>query len=243
MNARAKIGIGIVAGVVVIGIGIAAAVLLVSRLDRAIIGEVERSGREALGTDVSLGSVNLSLRETRAELHGLTVANLDGFDAPYALTADTISLDMNLESLTGDVVELDRVLVNGSDLYAEERGGTTNLGMLLERVRAADEPAQEAEPSERIMIRRFVMTNARVHLDSEQLDRDAVLELPEVVVENVGTGTGGVTYDEAAEALLGPVLAAARTAVRNQAGRALSDAASREIEEAAREELERLLDE
>jgi len=63
------------------------------------------------------------------------------------------------------------------------------------------------------------------------------LPLGDVVVGNIGSSTGGATYSEAAEAMLMPVIAAARTAaaarLRNAAGDALSEAARKELDEEA----------
>ena len=61
------------------------------------------------------------------------------------------------------------------------------------------------------------------------------MPLGDVVVGNIGSSTGGATYSEAAEAMLTPVIAAARAAaaarLRSAAGDALSDAARKELDE------------
>ncbi len=232
MKKRSKAAVGLLA------VALVAAWLYVSRLDRSIIDGVERAGREAFGTDVVLEAVDVSLGDRQATLRGLRVANVEGFDAPLALSIDSIALDIDLDTFAGDVVRLDEVLVEDGDLFAEERGGALNLATLLERVRRAEAGERETEPGPRLAIERFRISGARVHVESERLDGEGVLELPPIVVEDVGTASRGVTYGEAAEALLAPVLAAARSAFRERAGKALSDAAKREIEDAVREELE-----
>jgi hypothetical protein len=70
---------------------------------------------------------------------------------------------------------------------------------------------------------------------SEHLDKPEELELRDVVVDGIGSATAGATYSEAAEAMLMPILAAARSAaaerLRTAAGDAISEAARDELEE------------
>ena len=72
-------------------------------------------------------------------------------------------------------------------------------------------------------------------MTSEHLSKPEELPLADVVVRNIGTATGGATYSEAAEAMLMPVIEAARTAaaerLRSAAGEALSEAARKELDE------------
>ena len=68
-------------------------------------------------------------------------------------------------------------------------------------------------------------------LTSEHLSKPEELPLADVVVENIGSASGGATYSEAAEAMLMPIIAAARSAaaerLRSAAGEAVSDAAAK----------------
>jgi hypothetical protein len=86
-------------------------------------------------------------------------------------------------------------------------------------------------------VERFRVRNARVLLTSEHLRTPEELPLRDIVVENIGSATGGVPYSEAAEAMLLPILAAARSAaaerLRVAAVDAVSDAAREELDEEA----------
>jgi hypothetical protein len=85
--------------------------------------------------------------------------------------------------------------------------------------------------------------NASVLVSSEHLSTPEELPLRDIVVENIGSTAGGATYSEAAEAMLMPVLAAARSAaaerLRSAAGEAVSEAAREELEEESSELRER----
>ena len=62
------------------------------------------------------------------------------------------------------------------------------------------------------------------------------------VVDGIGRGSGGATYAQAAEAILGPILTAARSAPEERLRNAAADAAREAIEEEASEKLRDLLD-
>jgi hypothetical protein len=68
------------------------------------------------------------------------------------------------------------------------------------------------------------------------------LELDDVVVDGIGRSSGGATYTEATEAVLNPIVLAARAAVQNRLRDAAADAARDEVKEKVSERLEELLE-
>jgi hypothetical protein len=83
------------------------------------------------------------------------------------------------------------------------------------------------------------LSDARVLLTSEYLSEPEELQLRDIVVDDIGAATGGATYSEAAQAMLQPVLAAARTA----AGERLKAVAAGAASDAVRDELDEETDE
>ncbi len=142
MRRITRIAIGGVAGVV--AAALVASVVLVSRSDRVIVAAVGQSGPKAVGTELALGGVDFSLRGARATLRGFSARTVEGFDTPEAVTLGTVVVGM--DALAGNVPGRDEVVVEGGDVYAEERGRATNLDVMLERMRAPDESDDGAVP-------------------------------------------------------------------------------------------------
>lgn len=237
-----KIAVIAIAVVVVIVAGIG--VFVVTQLDRRVAEAVETYGAAATGTSVDVGGVDVSLTEGSGRLRRLTIGNPEGFSSDYALRIEGIDLEVDLSSLAGEVPVIREIVVDDAHLNAEQRGRSTNLTDIQRYMSdsgGAAEPAAGAEEG-RIIIDRFRLTNARVTVASELSDDSEVLELDDVVVEDVGRAAGGATYSEATEAVLGPILAAARSAVEGRLRDAASDAAREEIEEETEERLRDLLD-
>ena len=68
------------------------------------------------------------------------------------------------------------------------------------------------------------------------------LDLADVSIDGIGRASGGVTYEQAAEAVLDPILRATRNAVEARVHKAAEDAARDKTESAVRDRLEKSLE-
>jgi hypothetical protein len=228
----------IVVGILAL-IGLATAVALrygTGRLDGAVASAIERHGSALTGTTVDVDGVDLALSTGRVDLAGVTVGNPRGYDTDYAVRIGSAAVELDIGSLAGAVPVIEELILDGALINAEQRAAASNLTDIQQHATASSGEAPAGEPG-RIVVERFRVRNARVLLTSEHLRTPEELPLRDVVVENIGTATGGVTYSEAAEAMLLPVLSAARSAaaerLRVAAVDAVSDAAREELDEEA----------
>ena len=139
------------------------------------------------------------------------------------------------------------LLLEDAHINAEQRGDATNLTDIQRYVSASRRPSRRRHGrAGRIIIDRFRVTNARVTVTSELLSKPEDLELEDIVVTGIGRSAGGASYGEAAEAMLAPILAAARSAaqarVQSEAAEAVREELQEEVEEKAGEKLRELLD-
>lgn len=212
------------------------------RLDGVVASTVERYGSAVTGTDVSVDGVDLALTAGRAELAGVTIGNPRGYETDYAVHIGRASVELDVGSLAGDVPVIEEIVLDGALINAEQREAASNLTDIQQHATASSGEEPAGEPA-RIVVQRFRLADARVLLTSEYLNGPEELPLPDVVVEGIGSATGGATYSEAASAMLTPVLTAARTAVaarlREVAGEAVSQAAREELESESAELRER----
>jgi len=211
----------------------------VRQLNGVVASTVERHGRAVTGTPVRVGRVDLNLAGGRAGFTGLTIDNPSGYDTDYAVRVERADVTLDVASLAGAVPVVEELTLDGALINAEQRDAASNLTDIQRHATGASSGGDAGGEQGLIVIERFRLTNARVLLTSEHLAEPEEIVLRQVVVEDIGRGTGGVTYSEAAEAMLEPVLAAARAAAGQRLRTAAVDAAAA----AAREEIDEAADE
>ncbi len=231
--------LGVVAGMLVVAI--VAVTLMLGRVDRYVADAIEDYGSATTGTTVEVGDVDVAVTKGHGKIDRLTIGNPKGFDTDYALTLDDVRLAVALGSVTSKVPVVTEALVDGAHLNIEQHGESTNLSAIQRHMTRAEQAAPASEDERRIKIDRFRMTNASVTLTSELLDEPETLELKDIVVQGIGRD-GGATYDEATEALLTPILAAARSAAQDRLRQVATDKARKELEKKAGKKLEELLE-
>jgi hypothetical protein len=213
------------------------------RLDSVVAATVERYGSAVTGTDVDVGGVALALSAGRADLAGITIANPSGYDTDYAVRVGHATVALDIGSLAGNVPVIEELLLDGATINAEQRSAASNLTDIQRNVSGApnESPADDGGEPGRIVVERFRLSNARVVLTSEHLSEPEELVLRDVVVDGIGETTGGVTYAQAAEAMLSPVIEEARAAAAERLRTVAADAAREELEEEVRERVDELL--
>jgi hypothetical protein len=225
--------------VVAAAVLIAAAAYVATRLRPAIAAAVEEYGEQATGTPVDVGSVAVSLADSRATLADLAVGNPKGYMTDYALRIGEIEVVIDVPSLARDTIVLRDVTLKEATLNAEQHGTSSNLTEILDHMNSgADESA--ADEGQKLIVERFRLVGAHIAVTSDALSKPESVDLADIVVNDVGKAEGGVTFSEATEQLLKPILAAARAAVRDRLGSAVEDAAKRKLEDVARKRLEEL---
>lgn len=206
--------IGLVAVAVVIAVVLGVAV---ANLDKIVKATVEKVGSETLGTEVTLASADISLKSTAGGLNGLVIANPEGFTTGNAFELDTVSLDLDLSTVTSDEVVVALVVVDGARIVFEEKGGKINLQELLRNIEQAPPAEEEESAGPNLVIREFRFTNAEARLISEKLGQDMNAKIPDLILRDIGTKGGGVTAAEAGRQLLTPLIQQVLKSAQQQA--------------------------
>jgi hypothetical protein len=223
-------------GLAVVAVAAIAAAVVLGRLDRRA---VETVGPAVTGTDVSLGSADVSIFDGAGELRRLSVASPDGFTGGDALKLGRIAVQVELKSLAGAVVRVKSLVVDGPEVLAEsDAAGRTNLQAILEHARAAGRNGAGANQAEggggaKLIVEEFRFQNARLRVLAPAYAVDETVELPPIVLKNVGTAQGGLAPPQLASQLLRPVVdEALRAAMKKTLGKQRE-----KLEEKAKEEL------
>lgn len=242
-----KILLGLVVAVVAV---VAVVVFLgLQNINQIVKVAVESEGPKVTGTAVKLERVDLSLMEGRGELYGLQIDNPPGYQSAYAFSMGQVALQVEPKSLTGKVIVINEILIDGAKLIAEQKDLTrTNLQDLLDNVKGqgASAPSESTSASDespaadvRLMVEKFSFVNSGIRLITTEWG-ERTLKLPGINITDIGDREVGLTPEQLTQALLDPILAQAKASVANN----LEDLAKEKAQEKLKEKLdEKLTDE
>lgn len=165
-------------------------------LDSLVKSGIEVVGSEVLGTQVSVGGVALSPLSGGGSISGLTIANPEGFERDYAFELGEVALQLDVGSLTSDVIEISSIVIDSPRITYETNIRNDNIRTLLRNVgggEASPEPATDSSPGKELLIREFRMLNPQ--LDVVTQIASAPIPLPDIVINDIGAG-GGASAEE-----------------------------------------------
>lgn len=202
-----KFWIGAVAVLVLVCIG--GIFYFLSNLNSIIAQVLEEQGSHVVATDVSVSGVDISLREGRGTIAGLSVASPDGFDTRHAFTLNEITVDIDLKSIREDPIVIDEIRVLAPVVNAEFlQTGSSNIGELQKNVQQYTASfggggEQKNDDLTRIRIKQFIFEKGRIEVDASALGLGKrSLDLPAIRLDDIG-GAEGARPDAIAQAVLG----------------------------------------
>jgi uncharacterized protein involved in outer membrane biogenesis len=205
-TSKVLLGLAIVLAIVIAG----AAWFLYANLDSLVAAVIEREGSVATGTRVTVGGVSIDLPDGRAGISRLAVANPDGFSDEPAVALGDFTIRMDPMAATENPLVIEHVAVDGARLRVEQQGTRNNLKTILASLgRGAEAEADPEADAVKLVIERFELANAGATLSIPELGQERSVELPDIVLTDVGRATGGATAAGIAEQLLRPMLEAA----------------------------------
>jgi len=192
----------ILIGVVVILIAVGTGVFFY--LDSIVSQGIEVAGTRALGTNVSVESVALSPLNGAGRITNLRIDNPEGFDAASIFELGFVSLNLDIGSLFGDVIEIQSVTIAQPLITYETRITTDNVRTLLANLpdsNAENESQSGAnQPAKQIIIRELHILNPQLTLAAGGLS--APIQLPDLTLTDIGTAEEAVTVEEALRVVL-----------------------------------------
>jgi len=189
----------IFAVIIIFVIAIAGAVFYVfSNLDAIVKAAIEDFGSDAVKTSVQVEDVAISLTEGSATIHGLTVANPDGFSLPQAFSLGEVAVDINLEKTRKQLIAIDAINIAAPKVFFEinaDRQGSLNIlkdnlgvgaGASAGTSTGAESSKESAGEPIKLNIARFEFKDASLHARVVPLnDKTYDLKLPVLVLTDL----------------------------------------------------------
>jgi len=211
-------------------IGVAALLLLVigglvymyMNLDAIVKSAIETYGSEATQTAVRVDEVKLELKDGKAKIAGLTVANPPGFTDPNIFELGAISTKVDTSTVAENPIVIDEIIIAApAVVYEINKSGVSNVDVLKKNLAAGSgggdkkTTAKEEKGEElKMIIRKIVVegTSAKVRIAALG-DKEQTVKLARIVMTDVGKKSGGATAAEVAKQLSDKMLANVKSSV------------------------------
>lgn len=193
------IGLGVLVVIVVGG-----AFFLLSNLDGLVKTAIETFGSDAIGSEVSVGSVEIDLRGGSAAIYDFDVANPEGFGDRMMLSFSEVSMAIDLASINGDVIRINSIVARQPSVLYERANGTTNIDTVSARFANSEDqetvdPATD-EAAARLNIDSILIEDIQAHMAGEGVP-DITINLGNINLQNLQG-----TPDEIALQIMTPLM-------------------------------------
>jgi len=129
--------------------------------EQAIKKAVEKAATEALGVEVTIGDIDLSIFKGAVEIRDLIVKNPQGYAHENFIKLEFGSVDVDIASLLGDTVQIKKIELDGMELVIEQKLLTNNMQDILNSL--PSQKKQRAEPSgKNLQINELEISNIKV---------------------------------------------------------------------------------
>lgn len=225
-----------VLGVIVVLAG-AGMTWLFLNLDSVAKQVIESAGTRTMGTDVSVGAVEIDLVNGNAVLTDFRVANPDGFSNQDMMRFDALSVDIALGSIGSEMIRINSVRSTNPYVLYELQGTQANLDVIRERL-ASDQPAEEAPPPDAqpvmLSIGEVAIEGIQGRLQADRLPRTVDVTLGTVILQDM-EGTPTEIARQIARPLLSQLSTNAATALVTATADLLEGELTERAEQAAQE--------
>ena len=198
---------------------------LYQSLDRVVASAIRTYAPPMVGVSVQLEGVKIQPAEGLASLNGLVLGNPKGFETPRAFAVQQIRMQLDVATLTQDLIAVREIRIDQPELTYEHASGGSNLEVIQRQVEAyiaaasssashAKDPADGQGPGKKLTIDHFIVQGAKAHVSANVLKGRAVsVPLADIHLVDMGKNTNGITPAEAARQVVNAITQNATKAV------------------------------
>jgi hypothetical protein len=194
---------------------VAALVVLWLALDWIAESAIEHGATYALGVPTTVGDVDLSLLGGEVTIRELAVANPEGFQTPHMMRLDRLNVRVRPGSLMEDAVEVEQFVIEGLDVYIEQKIGKSNVSVILgnlEKFGTEGGGEKKEAGGKKLKVGHVQIRNVVAHVQVLPIGGQTstlTVKVPEILLDDVTSDSGGgVVIAELAARLVPAVLAA-----------------------------------
>jgi len=205
----------LLAVLLILAIVVGSALFWLSRnLDGLVKSAIENYGSSMTQAKVSVGSVKISSTDGKGSISHLTIGNPSGFQTPHALQVAQVEVEVDLASLTKDVIVIRRIAILAPDVIYEKGETQTNFDAIVKNIGSAVGTDQNQNPGEtkkagkKLIVDLFTLRDAKAQASATFMQGKTVtVAMPDITIKDIGRTKGGVTPGELGQEIAGAIKA------------------------------------
>jgi hypothetical protein len=154
---------------------------------------------------VSVDAVTIANSTGRGTINHLVIGNPAGFKRTYAIKADRIDLEIDLASITEDVIVIRFLVIDGPDVFYQQGDSMTNFDAILTNIASYIGSVEKrmGAQGKRLIVEELTICNGRAQANAAYMDNKNVsVALPDISMKNIGSARGGLTPAELGQEMI-----------------------------------------
>jgi hypothetical protein len=212
--------------------------------------QIEQVGSEVTQQVVTVDNVDMKLLNGAGTIKGIVLANPAKYKAPSAFSLQEVTLDINLKSLSTDLIVIDQIVIDKPEAVVEftESGGA-NIKDILDAIQKnlpqTAEPEQESTSAKTdpiIRVNKFVLSGVALTVDLTKLGNKAhQATLADISLTNIG-GKAGMPASQLGAELIKQALSSIWKQAKKEQTKILKDEVEEKVKDKVKDKLGGLLD-
>lgn len=194
---------------------------LYGSLDGVVASAIRTYGPEITGVSVKLESVRILPTDGTAVLRGLEIGNPPGFHTARALSVGEVSMELDVASLTKDVVHVKGLWIEKPEITYDYASSGSNLDVILRHVQAyiaeksgSPDATKNKSEERKLVIDHLYIQGAHAQVSAGVLQGKTLsVPVPDLHLTDIGKKTKGVSPAEATRQVLGALIQSVGKAV------------------------------
>jgi hypothetical protein len=203
-----KVAITLAVLIALVGVGL---YWLSHNINGLVKNSIEDYGSAMTQAKVKVGAVQIAAKDGRGSISHLLIGNPAGFKTPMAMKFGRLDIDVDLASVTRDVIHVRRIAIIAPDIIYEKGDSQTNFDAIQKNIDAylgADAPKTEKKSGKKLIVDELTLRDAKVEVSAALMNGKTVtVPLPDITLRDIGRTQGGVTPGELGQQVAGAIKA------------------------------------
>jgi len=187
---------------------------LSGNIDVLVKYAVAEYGSAMTQAKVSVDAVKIAPVDGKGTISNLLIGNPAGFKTAHAIKVGQIDVDIDIASVTRDVIIIRRIAINAPDVNYEKGDSMTNFDAIQKNIASYLGPVDNKKEGKKLIVEELTIRDAKAQASAAFMNGKTVsVPLPDITLKNLGKARGGISPGELGQEIAGALKAKLTSAV------------------------------